>query len=93
MPADLPVARRFASTEDGRPSADMLSFYQENGFLILQNFANDAACDDLTMAQLEAGAPQGPREAYALYVVDRTASRADDNWLKRAANMPARGFA
>ena len=43
MSADLPVARRFASPEDGRPNAEMLSSYEENGFLI----AREAACDDL----------------------------------------------
>lgn len=47
MSAQLPAARRFASTENGRPTAEMLSFYQENGFLILENFAGDSACDAL----------------------------------------------
>ena len=33
------------------------------------------------------------REAYALHVFDRSAHWAEDNWLKRAADMPVRGFA
>ncbi len=47
MPSELPVAKRFESTADGKPSPKMLSFYEENGFLILENFASHAACDAL----------------------------------------------
>lgn len=33
------------------------------------------------------------REAFALHVYDRRTLWSDDNWLKRAADMPVRGFA
>lgn len=47
MQSDLPVAKRFVSTADGRPTPEMLAFYEENGFLIFEGFASDAACDAL----------------------------------------------
>ncbi len=43
----LPVAKRFSSPENGIPTREMLAFYEENGFLILENFASDDACDKL----------------------------------------------
>jgi phytanoyl-CoA hydroxylase len=40
------------------------------------------------------GANDSPRSrlAYALHVVDRAAVWSSDNWLRRPAGMPFRGF-
>jgi phytanoyl-CoA hydroxylase len=32
------------------------------------------------------------REAFALHVIDRNAKWGEDNWLRRAPDMPVRGF-
>ena len=41
------------------------------------------------------GANRSPRSrlAYSLHVIEQAARYPDDNWLRRAPDMPLRGFA
>lgn len=81
MQSELPVAKRFESTTDGKPTPEMLGFYQENGFLILENFASHAACDALKARIAELVSAFDPESVRSTFSTDDQ-SHAQDLYFK-----------
>ncbi len=85
MLTDLPAARRFSSTSDGKPTDEMLAFYEANGFLILENFASDAACDALKIRIAELVDAFDPETVRSTFSTDDQ-THAQDRYFKESGD-------
>lgn len=85
MQSAFHVARRFQSTLDGTPSPDMLAFYEDNGFLILENFVSDTDCDALKKRTAELVEGFDPESVRSTFSTDDQ-SHAQDRYFKESGD-------